>query len=163
MSANVIEPLSPLNFNIQNGAGSVDQGPFIAMTISVNADRHRIFQVLTVAEYMETWLTLPDQSRDSQLVINCNESSFRIDCRKQQQIDLSITGSFLTYRRSKLTFTWTKPGMSEPGNSLVLIRLHGDFERTTLCLTHSGLGSGFERLWHYEMWKRSLDKPGSLF
>jgi uncharacterized protein YndB with AHSA1/START domain len=133
------------------------------MTVSVNADRHRIFQVLTVAEYMETWLTLPGQSLDSHLAVHCDESSFRIDCRKQQQVDFSITGWIRTYRRSKLAFTWTKPGLTESGNSLVLIRLHGDFERTTLCLTHSGLGSGVERSWHYEMWKRSLDKLSSLF
>lgn len=163
MSTNVVEPRGPRSLNARKNAGAVDHVPFIAMTISLNADRHRIFQVLTVAEYMETWLTLPDQSPDSQLAVISNESNFRIDCRKQQQVDFSITGWFRTYRRSKLAFTWTKPGLTESGSSLVLMRLHGDFERTTLCLTHSGLGSGYERLWHLEMWKRSLDKLSSLF
>jgi uncharacterized protein YndB with AHSA1/START domain len=163
MGTNVAGPRTPRHFGVRNNAGSTDNGPFIAITMSVNADRHRIFQVLTVAEYMETWLVLPEHDRESHLVVASSPTSFRIECRKQHQADLSITGSFRTYRRSKLLFTWTKQGMIDPGNSVVAIRLYGDFERTTLSLTHSGLGAGVERSWHNEMWKLSLHKLSCLF
>lgn len=163
MSTNAVETRIPRNVGPRSDTGHADHGPSITIATSIRADRYRIFQVLTVAEYIETWLTLPDQSGDWPLIVTSDPNSFRIDWQCRQKVGLSIAGSFRTFRRSKLLFTWTKQGMNESGNSLVSIRLHGDFERTKLYLTHSGLGSLVERSWHHEMWNRSLHKLSHLF
>ncbi len=47
--------------------------------------------------------------------------------------------------------------------AFVKIRLDGDFERTTLTLTHRGLHSEEDRHWHAQLWERSLQKLSSLF
>ena len=105
-------------------------GGYVAVTVSVRADRQRLFQLLTVAEYMEAWLTAPGAERDGRLSITSDLESFRIDHFHARGIDFSITGLYRARRRSKLQFTWRKDTEAGSSTSLVLVRMYGDFERT---------------------------------
>jgi hypothetical protein len=43
------------------------------------------------------------------------------------------------------------------------IRLHGDFERTTLHLRHTGFVSSFDVAWHRALWDLSIGRLVSLY
>jgi uncharacterized protein YndB with AHSA1/START domain len=63
-------------------------------------------------------------------------------------------------RPSRLVFTWCWQGEGRPHHghvSLVAIDFHGDGERTTVVLEHSGLASQQSREGHGEGWNACLD------
>lgn len=135
----------------------------IAMALSINTNVRRIFQALTVPEYQEAWFSMPGHGPDCHLSASRTTECFRIDRHRGDRIDLSIVGSYRTCRRGKLCFTWQKHAASNFPESLVQIRLYGDFGRSTLRLHHDGLVSRAEYLWHQEMWEMSLAKLAALF
>lgn len=163
MSANLLTPHTMPHLESMRAVGFPKSGPRLVLTVSVNATRQRIFQVLTIPEYMETWLALPEHAHGLHIAVTGYDNAFRIDCGGAQQSDFSFSGLFRTCRRGKLEFSWMKSGLGELRSSLVSIRLYGDFARTRLCLVHSGLKSARERSWHQEMWNRSLHRLCSLF
>lgn len=131
-----------------------------AMT-SVNADRHRLYQALTVPEYVEAWFSAPGAVAGRTAVF-AEENSFSISywCTPQQQF--RILCSYQVRRRSKLVFTWQRLTHTEATSSVVKIRLLGDFERTTVYVTHFGLPL-CEQEWHECLWVSSLRKLSKLF
>ena len=146
------------------GCGRVSGGGVcrIAVSSSVNADKQRIFQLLTIPEYIEAWLRLPGDY-GLQNVVSRTNKGFRIEVGGSPATAMTITGLYMILRRSKLRFTWHKQNGEDEAPSLVMIRLHGEFARTRLCLDHIGLKSEEERVWHEKLWKASLDALSSLF
>lgn len=135
----------------------------VSVSVSVRTDRQRLFQILTVAEYMEAWLAVPDLRPENRLSVTRDLEGFRIDHFRSRQIEFTITGSYRICRRSKLQFTWRKDTPFGSSTSEVLIRLHGDFERTTVALRHAHLQSTNDRAWHHEFWEQSLRRLSTLF
>jgi Activator of Hsp90 ATPase homolog 1-like protein len=135
----------------------------LTFKVSVNADRRRVFHVLTISEYMETWLTVPGRRQKSPINVASHPAGFQIQYIDEQGSPTSLCASYQTCRTAKTQFFWRRKGTSESDSSFVRIRLNGDFERTTLCLTHSGLGSEVDRRWHSQLWGESLKKLGMLF
>jgi hypothetical protein len=132
-------------------------------TISLNADRRRIFQVLTISEYIETWLSIPGCRKESTIHVASDPLGFHIHYLDEKDTPTVLVGAYRTCRTSKTNILWRRIGDRESDPSFVKIRLNGDFERTTLSLTHSGLNSVEDRHWCWELWKRSLERLGSLF
>jgi hypothetical protein len=124
----------------------------IAMRATLKADKRRIFDALTLPEYMETWLCLPCSHSSCRTTASQTGSRFRFDHFVADALDLSITGCYQVCRRGKMSFTWQKS-----------IRLYGEFACSTLCLTHSGFLSPDEHRWHSDMWQLSLTKLQALF
>ncbi len=163
MSLQVLTQQRILSTGVRIGGHSHFVHPWhIAMTVSVNAERHRLFQALTLPEYVETWLRIPGMRGDQQITATCTQESYRISCRADDP-EVCVTGSYRVSRRSKLVFTWKKGTAQNASPSLVTIRLLGDFARTTLSLSHSGLTSKAEYLWHRALWESSMGRLRSLF
>lgn len=135
----------------------------LSFTISVNADRRRVFHVLTIAEYMETWLSVPGRHQLSPINVKSDADGFHVQYFDEDGTLTALIGSYHTFRTAKTQFFWRKIGASESDQSFVKIRLNGDFERTTLCLTHNGFSTDRERRWHAQLWDGSLKKLSSLF
>jgi uncharacterized protein YndB with AHSA1/START domain len=139
----------------------------VALRVTVAADRRRIFDALTLPEYIETWLTIPCSDPEGRLVASQINGLFRFDHHSARGLDLCIGGAYRVCRRGKMSFTWCKwQPPEEPDcatDSLVIIRLYGAFAKSTLCLAHTGLFSENEYRWHGELWDRSLRKLQSLF
>jgi len=138
-------------------------GSSLSFSVSVNADRRRIFHVLTIAEYMETWLLVPNRHHESPIHVASDPKGFNVQFLDEKGTPTTLVGSYQTYRTSKTNVLWHKASVRKSDLSMVKIRLNGDFERTTLSLTHSGLKSAEELHWHWQLWKRSLEKLSSLF
>ena len=134
----------------------------IALTVNVNADRHRLYQALTLPEYMEAWVRLP-RAHCQEVAATCTAEGYRIVGRSGDGTEVSIGGTYRVSRRSKIVFTWKRGGASTLLPSLVMIRLLGDFARSTLYLAHSGLASKAEYAWQMEFWERSLGRLQALF
>jgi|SRR5579863_5123703 len=135
----------------------------LTAAVSVDADRPRLFQVLTVAEYMEAWLSIPGFAADSHLAVTTAPDRFRIEHFRSRQVELSITAVYRTCRRGKLQFAWHKETRHSSWSSFVHIRLEGDFGKTIVSVAHSRLRSGADFAWHQSLWERSLHRLRSLF
>ena len=148
---------------VPTGGGRIRAGGWdVAVSAIANADRNRILHTLTVPEYMEAWLCLPGGTMPS-ISASRSENGYRIQRSGPRGTEMDISGSYLTFRRTKLLFTWQRHVGEVRPASMVLIRLYGEFARTRLCLYHVGLGSAEEQAWHLEMWKGSLDRLSALF
>jgi uncharacterized protein YndB with AHSA1/START domain len=139
----------------------------IAIRATLRADKRRIFDALTLPEYRETWLCLPCSHSNCHTTASQTGSRFRFDHYVAGTLDLSITGCYHVCRRGKVSFTWHKteahPKSEHSSESIVQIRLYGEFASSALCLTHTGHFSPDEYRWHCDMWQLSLNKLQSLF
>jgi uncharacterized protein YndB with AHSA1/START domain len=136
--------------------------PFgISATTSVNADRNRIYQALTVPEYIEAWFSVPCAIAGRTGVF-AGEDSFSISYWCTQHEQRRILCSYQVRRRSKLVLTWQHFTPAEATSSMVKIRLLGDFGRTTVHVTHVGLALS-DQQWHEGLWSSSLQKLSKLF
>jgi hypothetical protein len=135
----------------------------IEMAVSVNTNIRRIFAAMTLPEYQEAWLRMPGHDFTCYVSASRSNECFRIDRSSINGTDVSIFGCYRVFRRNKLHFTWRKIGFSNSNESLVQVRLHGDFGRSTIRIRHSGLLSTTEYLWHHEMWDVSLSNLAALF
>jgi uncharacterized protein YndB with AHSA1/START domain len=129
--------------------------------VSVSADRHRIFQALTVPEYIEAWFSAPDAIEGGTEVfaaadfLSISYSGVRGD-------RFTILCSYKVCRRNKLVLTWERITLSRVLPSMVKVRLLGDFGRTTVHVTHVGVMPS-DQQWHEALWEASLRKLAKLF
>lgn len=130
----------------------------LSFVVNIEAVRNRIFQALTNAEYMETWLTIPGQRRGTAAVVTSNPEGFQIQYQDENAGAASIAGSYEACRRGKILFLWKCARGISAAPSKVAIRLYGNFSDTKLSLVHSGFCSEEDRSWHRTLWERSLDK-----
>jgi uncharacterized protein YndB with AHSA1/START domain len=129
----------------------------IGMSICVNADARRIFQALTVAEYLEAWMSPPENDGNSYVAASRSADNYRLDFYDAGRITSSVTGSFLVCRQRKILFTWSNIDAAQAVSS-VDIRLRGNFGSSILELRHAGLASAAEYFWQMAMWRASFEK-----
>ena len=139
--------------------------PEISSTIhaskSIRTERQRLFQALTLPEYVEAWLIIPGVRHGSSMV-TAHQNGFSIRCVDAEEGPISIRCSYQAHRRSRLLVDWKYQAPSIMNVSLVEIRLLGDFERTTLELIHFGLQESVVS-WHKQLWNASLAQLSKLF
>ena len=140
---------------------SFEEATEVSVQRSVNADRSRLFQALTLPEYIDAWFVAPGAAPGSTAVA-MGPDCFVVSYKLMDGTELRFVGSYKVLRRGKVQFAWSRESFEESAPSLVKIRLQGDFERTTVHLTHVGLDES--ELAHYRMlWEASLTKLASLF
>lgn len=134
----------------------------INLEFSLAADTRRIFEALTVPEYMELWISLPGYHPDC-----CTRADRRTDgfvcehlCNGQPKV--TISGAYSVFMRRKLVFSWSISGVSTTPASFAHLRLYGDFERSILRLRHFGFASDEEYSWHRALWTESLTRLSGL-
>jgi hypothetical protein len=134
----------------------------IEMSVDVEADARRIFHALTVPEYLEAWIDLPDCGKDSTIVAATTDNGYRLDHYADGGVDVSISGSYLFCHQRKLRLFWQADRLSTHTDSLLDFRLRGNFGSSVLELRHMGLGSAEEYTWHERLWRGSLERLTSL-
>jgi uncharacterized protein YndB with AHSA1/START domain len=133
----------------------------ISVTASVNADRHRLFQALTVPEYIEAWFSAPGAIEGRTEVFSIADF-LSISYSSVRGGRFTILCAYKVCRRNKLLLTWEHVALSGATPSMVKIRLLGDFGRTTVHVTHIGVSPSNQQ-WHTALWESSLRKLGKLF
>ena len=140
----------------------------IGMEVDVNADARRIAEALTVPEYMEAWLRAPGRYPGSSVSVYQTFEAFRsnghysINYHTAGKLNVRITCSYLVRRRHKILLAWHEEDASGGRESLVDIRIRGNFGSSIVVLHHKGFVSQEEYRWHKEMWSTSLDRLASL-
>jgi uncharacterized protein YndB with AHSA1/START domain len=134
----------------------------IRMDLSIRADARRLFQVLTVPEYLEAWLCLPGHDGCSPAATRIHDD-YLLEHSCGDAPAVLITGTYLVCRRRYVMFSWRVDGDLCVPESSVEIRLQGDFERTTLSLEHSGFVSSEAWLWHKALWNASMTRLMRLY
>jgi uncharacterized protein YndB with AHSA1/START domain len=135
----------------------------VAVECSLAADTKRIFNALTVPEYIEAWICVPGSHSNCQNVTCRVSHGFQIEHHCNSGSTTRITGTYFSFLKRKLSFSWLPA--SEPGSadSFVDIRLYGDFERSILRLRHRGFASEDEFHWHAAFWTASIARLSKLF
>ena len=129
----------------------------IGTSLCLHADAQRIFQMLTIAEYLETWMCLPDRGAESYVAASRLENEYRLDFYNGRRLKASVTGSYLVCRRREVMFSWRNMEAASE-LSIVDIRLRGSFGGTVLELYHAGLASAAEYFRQMAMWRASLER-----
>src|SRR5438874_11926142 len=94
----------------------------LSFTVSLNADRRRIFHVLTISEYMETWLHVPERQKESSIHVVSDPTGFHVQYMDEKGSPTALLGAYQTFRTSKTNILWRKSGVSQSDPSLVKIR-----------------------------------------
>lgn len=134
----------------------------ITIAKTIHADAQRISQALTVPEYVEAWICMPGQEDGSVVVASQVENGIQLDHWRAGRVIASITGCYLFCHLRKLRFSWRKAGRRTSNESVVDFRIRGNFGSSILELSHTGIGSRDEYLWHHQLWHASLEKLTSL-
>lgn len=130
----------------------------IKMEFSVAADTRRIFEALTVPEYMELWMSLPGYHPGCHSNASRIPSGFVFDHLCGSSSTIRVIGTYAMCLRRKLIFTWAVSGLRGASTTMADIRLHGAFERTVLRLRHFGFESEEDYSWHVALWSASLNR-----
>ena len=135
----------------------------VELAVSVSADRTRLHSVMTIPEYMELWMSLPGAGLDCTSAVREFPGGFRLHSSSRTSEATSIIARYKTSRRNKLIFTWNNQQFEDANESVVAIRLAGDFGRTTVHLKQLGTGSREGYRWHDLFWRQSLTRLSVLF
>lgn len=129
----------------------------IAHSIRVDADARRISQALTEPEYLEAWISMPDQVEGSSIIASKRPNGYRLDQYRAGRVVTSIVGSFLFRHQRKMRLSWRtmcRPNLAE---SLVDFRIRGNFGSSVIELRQTNFVSADDRLWHQTLWQCSLE------
>jgi uncharacterized protein YndB with AHSA1/START domain len=144
-------------------SGSETPSWTVNLECSVAADTRRIFYALTVPEYIEAWICVPGYHPECRNVTSRNTHGFQIEHHCSTGTATKIRGTYCSFLKRKLSFSWQPAEGSSAGESFVDIRLHGDFERSILRLRHFGLDSEEDFNWHSTFWSSSIARLCKLF
>lgn len=134
----------------------------INMECSVAGNTRRVFEALTVPEYLEAWFCIPGRHLGCHSAASRCVDGFMLKHFCDAGSVTTVTGSYSVFLRRKLIFSWQISGGINTPESIVDIRLCGDFERSVLRLRHLGLQSDEEFSWHTDLWAASLTRLNRL-
>ena len=135
----------------------------ISLRTVIQADAFRLSQAFTRPEYLETWVRFPGDDATARLVSWQEGEGYRLDHYLRGQRDAILRCHFHVRRRRKLLFTWRLTADTRPPESLVLVRMRGNFDSTIVELHHRGASPAAYRLWQEAMWQASLHRLADLF
>jgi hypothetical protein len=128
----------------------------IARSIRLDADARRISQALTEPEYLEAWISMPDQSEGSSIVASKRTNGYGLDHWRAGRVVASIIGCFLSRHQRKIRLSWRNLRGPHSAESLVDFRIRGNFGSSVLELRQTAFISADDYLWHQTLWQRSL-------
>jgi len=134
----------------------------VVMSVDVDADARRIFQALTLPEYLEAWIHMPEHTKHSQIIASPDPNGYTVHHYCAGQRAMSVRGTYMFRHQRKMRLLWRRLCDSFCVESVVDLRLRGNFASSILELRHTALQSPSELIWHEEFWQRSLQKLASL-
>ena len=111
---------------------NADESLNISMSVDVHADARRLFQALTMPEYIEAWIQIPGNSNDSMTVAAPEANGFRLDHYAAGRKSVSINSSYLFCHQRKMRMSWRKTHEQSRADSVVDFRLRGNFGSSIL-------------------------------
>lgn len=122
--------------------------------VTIRADHRRVVNALTIPEFLETWLALPDGE------------TFRVQLAAGKNLELQLDSTHLMPLRffldplaiepDNVRYHWRTPACGFATPTVLDIRIRHSSRRCMLRLRHSGFATPRDRAWHAELWKLSL-------
>lgn len=163
MSTQTLE-LKPHRRQTNSGEVCLQDSPYtIRASVRIRAETRRLFQALTSPEYLEAWLYIPDAGSSWSLAANQSLTGFLIESNDLNPDKLRIFAAYTCFRRRRLSLHWKMERNRQVRESIVAMRLHGDFEYSVLSLCHAGLRFFDDVVWHRKLWAASLQRLAKLF
>jgi uncharacterized protein YndB with AHSA1/START domain len=133
----------------------------VTLSLRIAADLRRVVHALSIPEYMEAWLRMPDPNELLFVFDLVNRESFRINLYRAEGLHASIYGSSRV-DANRVTYIWKTTSRSRTTETLVDMRLAGNSRGCTLRLKHSGFRNRAESAWHFMMWHRSMERLSQI-
>jgi hypothetical protein len=134
----------------------------VVMSVEIGAESRRVLNALTIPEYMEAWLQMPDAEKLWCFADRRTPNSFHIDLCSVKAPRARIKGDCLRLDPDRIIYLWRNTCIASTGATMVDIHLKGGPGQCTINLKHGGFCNMEESLWHSRMWHRSLNKLGRL-
>lgn len=142
--------------SISNLASSRLRKPLkLHVSAEIAAAQRCLFYALTLPEYLEAWLRMPDTTTIHATLSGCPDE-FRLDRYRFLEYVGSILVRFDATSEDAIRLVWRNFMDENMSPTSVRVTLRGGRRRCTLDLTHSGFRSEEERRWCNAMWTRSL-------
>lgn len=127
----------------------------IHVSTEIAAAQRCLFYALTLPEYLEAWLHMPDTTTVHVTPSDCPDE-LRLDLYRFVQHVGSIFVRFQARSEDSIRLGWRSFTDVNAWSTSVQVTLRGKRRSCTLDLTHSGFCSVEERRWYDAMWTRSL-------
>lgn len=147
----------------QTQAALVEAPYTISASVRVRAEARRLFQALTVPEYLEAWLRVPEVRGSSVVTPLHQPAGFALDWCNADETRSRILAVYKTCRRRRLMICWRLERNQLYRESSVTMRLTGDFGCSVVSLFHSGFRTFDDFDWHRKFWNASLERLSKLF
>jgi hypothetical protein len=134
----------------------------VFLSIGVDADARRISQALTEPEYLEAWITMPEEGGELSIAATKKPNGYQLDQYRSGRVIARFVGSFLFCHQRKMRLTWRNDACPDIAESLVDFRIRGNFGGSILELRHTALHSTGDFLWHQQLWSASLPRLASI-
>jgi uncharacterized protein YndB with AHSA1/START domain len=134
----------------------------VVASTKIETDSRRVFYALSIAEYLETWLRVPDIEELKFSVDPLAHEKFRMDIYCAELLQASIQGSCLALNKDRIKYAWKKISAGSTVETVVDIQLSCGASGCMLSLRHRGFHDTLESDWHCEMWHRSLERLRGL-
>jgi hypothetical protein len=134
----------------------------VTASIRVKVHTRRILQALTLPEYLEAWITMPDSAPDATIDVFGEANGFRLIHSSEGRVVTSVAAYFLSQRGHNLRWYWRKTETASYAWGVVDFRIRDQFDGSVLDVRHSALASAEEYRWHRRLWRNSLRKLASL-
>jgi uncharacterized protein YndB with AHSA1/START domain len=135
----------------------------LALSVSLRAETRRVFQALTLPEYLEMWIRIPCAGRLCSVTALQAGPNFALEHCCAGSPTGRITGRYLVCRRRKLLLSWLAHRGFDGRETSLSMRLCGDFGSSTLTLCQSGFRDLQDKAWHLELWQASFAALARLF
>jgi hypothetical protein len=114
-----------------------------------------LFYALTLPEYLEAWLHMPDTTTVHATLSDCPDE-LRLDRYRFLRHVGSILVRFHATSEDSIRLAWCNFMDVNTSSTSVHVTLRGKRRHCMLDLTHTGFRSEEERRWYHAMWTRSL-------
>jgi uncharacterized protein YndB with AHSA1/START domain len=130
----------------------------VAVSVEIRAESRRVLYALTIPEYMEAWLQMPDLEKLECSADSRAPNSFHIDLYSSEASHTRIEGFCLLSSPDWIVYLWKNSCAGNNAETMVGIHLRSGPGQCTVDLKHSGFCNLEESVWHSRMWHSSLDK-----
>ena len=134
----------------------------ISMSMGIQAKPHRVLFALTVPEYIEAWLKVPEADRCTCLSSEQFGNGFCVEVFSEDISRYHIYGHWHRSTPKHIVFSLKRSVCEGRGDSIVDIRLKSARKLCTVSVAHRGIGNVNDAIWFSEMWEHSLTKMRSL-
>jgi len=134
----------------------------VVLSFRFEADISRVFNALSIPEYIEAWLQAPDAEELRFAFDPAAQQTFRVDFYRAATVQATVHGSCCVQGANRVRYIWKTSSPLGSAETAVDMQLRLGLSGCILGLKHSGFQNVVESAWCCKMWYRSLERLGRL-